>query len=101
MESTRTTRQQLRKDWIEVRVRCGRCGRVLGRLYSDADEPIGHSDGRVQRMLARGARIDWFRHHNRCTADWPVRWDRLVPAYAKAAAPPAKRDRVIVLPFDL
>jgi hypothetical protein len=102
VQSTRATRQRLRAiSAIVVRVRCGRCRRVLGRLYGDGETPVSFSDGHTEGMLAGGARIDWFRRHKGCPAQWPVRWDKLVAAYQTAAGRPDRRDRVIVLPFDL
>jgi hypothetical protein len=98
----RQTRVRLRRDHdVEVRVRCGTCQRIIGRLYGTPEQPTAFDNGATSGGLHPTARVDWFRRHPPCTQDTPARMDKLVPAYRRAAAHPSKQDRVIVLPFDL
>jgi len=89
---------------VTVRVRCDRCGRVLGELYGMADEPVSFSAGRATGLLPRGSRIDYFRHRpgSRCMpVPYVVRWGKLAAAYAKAAGHPEPRRRVVWLLADV
>jgi hypothetical protein len=98
----RQTRVRLRGDYdVVVRVRCGQCQRILGNLYGDHEQPVMFDNDTGSGILPAGSRVDYFRRHARCSADNPARWDKLVPAYRRAAARASKHDRVIVLPFDL
>ena len=93
---------RLRAEYaVVVRVRCGTCHRILGRLYGSRHEPVAFDNGQVSGLLPVGARIDYFRRHPSCPADSPADWTKLSGAYRTAAARPGQDDRVIVLPFDL
>ena len=100
MRVSRQTRNQMRSiSAVVVRVRCGRCRRVLGRLYGTTDEPVEFSTRWVSGMLPRGSRIDYFRCPPRCHPDpYTVRWEKLAVAYrAVVELPPPQR--VIWLPI--
>jgi hypothetical protein len=95
MEVNRQTKQRLRQDYqVAVRVRCDRCGRVLGELYGSQEEPRTFSTRLVSGLLPWGARIEYFRCHRRClSSPYLVRWDKLVVAYRTAAGrPPGQQD---------
>lgn len=104
----------LRKDLrcrypVVVRLRCGRCGRIVGECYGCCETMLSacwsKSDGTVEgfevgHFLGFGTRAA-LRCRCLCGADYPLSGGKLATAFATKAALPAKRDRVITLPVDL
>jgi hypothetical protein len=103
MRATRQTRVRDRAAAeVTVRVRCDRCGRVLGELYGLREQPVSFRAGKVTGLLPVGARIDYFRCRPRCLpTNYQVRWEKLVAAYARVAAYPEPRRRVVWLLADV
>jgi hypothetical protein len=104
----------LRKDLrcrypVVVRLRCGRCDRIVGECYGDAETMLSacwsESGGTVEgfevgHFVGFGTRAA-LRCRCPCGADYPLSGGKLAAAFATKAAAAAKRDRVIVLPADL
>jgi hypothetical protein len=110
-----------------VRLRCGRCNRVLGEVWGTAADGIrqmsGHEDGSEsrphtrfqrragkavsssslrERLRSAAARVRYRCKDRRCPGDYPVRRDKLDAAFRRVVTASAlRRDRVIVLPVDL
>ena len=102
MQGGRQQRRALRRDYaVTVRLRCDRCERVVGTLHGTHDEPQEFSSGPTAGVLPRGGRVDYFRCHPRCGADYEVRSDKLAAAYRKAASRPAEQARVVWLLADV
>ena len=82
-----------------VRLRCGKCARVLAEVFGTVDQPGTWADGQHTGVVVGYGRA--YRWTCRCGSDHPVRAEKLTAAYRQVAALPAKRDRVVVLPDDL